>query len=231
MKDLFLMNVSHELRTPQTVLGGFLELLKEHHGRLDSMTQAQMLTHALVSHEGLVDRVNRILDANAVMREIPVAKPEVISVHQILQEVLAHQVPGEIQAYTICLQVPERIMVWVDPQLLRQVLQNLLSNIFKYVPIQTEIHIEATQANSSSSVYLSIQDVGPGIPAEELPHLFERFVRLKRDLIGTTPGTGLGLYISKRFVEAMGGRIWVESTSCPGEGSRFCMTLPPYSPP
>jgi signal transduction histidine kinase len=59
---------------------------------------------------------------------------------------------------------------------------------------------------------------------------FERFVRLKRDLAGTTRGTGLGLYICKRLVEAMGGRIWVESSDQPGEGSRFYVVLPPVSP-
>ena len=83
----------------------------------------------------------------------------------------------------------------------------------------------------SSPVCLSVQDAGPGIPAEELPLLFEKFVRLKRDLAGSTRGTGLGLYICKQLVEAMGGRIWVESSGHLGEGSRFCVTLPPFSHP
>lgn len=73
-----------------------------------------------------------------------------------------------------------------------------------------------------------MQDAGPGIPPEELPLLFEKLVRLKRDLAGPTRGTGLGLYICKHLVEAMGGRIWVESSGRMGEGSRFCVTLPPY---
>ncbi len=231
LKDQFLLNVSHELRTPLTVLGGYLEMLKEHHERLDPMKQARMLTQALASQEALVDLVNRVLDATIVVSEIPSAKSEAICVHQLLQEVLAHLAPGDVQAYTICLQVPEQIMVWADPYLLRQVLQNLLSNAFKYVPKQTEIRIEATQETPSSPVHLSVQDAGPGIPVEELPLLFEKFVRLKRDLAGTTRGTGLGLYICKRLVEAMEGHIWVESSGRQGEGCRFCVTLPPFSPP
>jgi len=107
-------------------------------------------------------------------------------------------------------------------------LRNLFSNIFKYVPPYTEVSIEASQSTPSSPVYLSVQDRGPGIPPEEIPLLFEKFVRLKRDLAGPTRGTGLGLYICKRLVEAMGGRIWVESSGRPGEGSRFCLTLPPF---
>jgi signal transduction histidine kinase len=75
-------------------------------------------------------------------------------------------------------------------------------------------------------VCISVKDSGPGIPQDEIPLLFGQFVRLKRDLRGRVRGTGLGLYISKHLVEAMGGRIWVESTGIPGEGSRFCFTLP-----
>ncbi len=78
---------------------------------------------------------------------------------------------------------------------------------------------------------LSVQDAGPGIPPEELPLLFEKLVRLKRDLAGPTRGTGLGLYICKQLVEEMGGRIWVESSGRMGEGSRFCMTLLPFPLP
>jgi signal transduction histidine kinase len=123
--------------------------------------------------------------------------------------------------------VDEQVLMWADPQYLYRVLQNLLSNIFKYVPVQTVITIEATQPTPSSLVYLCVQDEGPGIPPEELPRLFEKFVRLKRDLAGSRRGTGLGLYICKQLVEAMGGRIWVESSGLMGEGSRFCMSLLP----
>jgi signal transduction histidine kinase len=230
MKDQFLLNVSHELRTPVTVLGGTLELLKEYYDLLEPMQRERALTHALASQEALADLINRVLDTTTVVSEIPLAKPEATCVSQLLQEVLACLEPSDVEAYTICLHVPVQIIVWADPLLLRQVLQNLFSNIFKYVPKQTEIHIETTQATPSSPVCLSIQDAGPGIPLEELPLLFEKFVRLKRDLAGITPGMGLGLYICKRLVEAMKGRIWAESSGRPGEGCRFCLALPPFSP-
>src|SRR6266851_1403468 len=165
------------------------------------------------------------------LRQTARAQSEVVCVHQLLQEELAQLAPGNVETYTFCLQVPEHLLVWADPQFLRQVLRNLLSNIFKYVPTQTEIRIEATQTAPSSPVCLSVQDAGPGIPAEELPLLFEKFVRLKRDVAGTTRGTGLGLYICKRLVEAMGGSMWVESSGRLGEGSCFCVTLPSFSPP
>lgn len=116
-------------------------------------------------------------------------------------------------------------MVRADPLFLRQVLHNLLGNIFKYVPVETEICIAVTQDDPASPVQFSVQDEGPGIPADELPSLFDKFVRLKRDLAGSTRGTGLGLYLCKQYVEAMGGRIWVESPVYQGRGSRFCFTL------
>jgi signal transduction histidine kinase len=75
-----------------------------------------------------------------------------------------------------------------------------------------------------------VQDGGPGIPPADIPLLFGKFVRLKRDMVGSVRGTGLGLYISKQMVENMGGRIWVESTGVPGEGSRFCFTLDALPP-
>jgi signal transduction histidine kinase len=226
LKDQFLLNVSHELRTPLTMLGGSLELLDEHGEHLDPMEWAQMLKDARAGQEELVDLVNRVLDATTVMGEIPGSQPEGVHIHQLVQEVLASLSP--LQAYTIRLQIPEQIVAWADPQLLSLVLRNLLTNILKYVPTQTEITISATQLTPSSPVSLAVQDAGPGIPPEELPLLFEKFVRLKRDLAGATRGTGLGLYICKRLVKEMGGQIWVESSGHMGEGSRFCLTLPPY---
>ena len=129
--------------------------------------------------------------------------------------------------------VDETLFVWADAQLVRQVLRNLLSNAFKYAPQQTLIVVSTRidenlpPANvPASSVVICVKDHGPGIPAEDMPFLFEKFVRLKRDLTGSVRGTGLGLYISKRLIEAMEGRIWVESSGVPGEGSCFCFTLP-----
>jgi signal transduction histidine kinase len=229
MKDQFLLNVSHELRTPVTVLGGSLELLKDYAEQLGSLERERALDQALVSQEALSELINRVLDTTRMAGDTFLPKPEAIGVYRVLREVLACLAPHEVEAYTICLHVPERLMVWADPILLRQVLQNLFSNIFKYVPRQTEVHVETMQATPASPVYLSIQDAGPGIPPEELPLLFEKFVRLRRDLAGTPSGLGLGLYICRQFVEAMKGRIWAESSGRPGEGSRFCLTLPPFA--
>jgi signal transduction histidine kinase len=230
LKDQFLLNVSHELRTPLTSLAGFLDLFATYYEHMDPVTRAQMLKEAQASQVELVALVERVLDATRVVGDIPEAKPEAVNIQHLLQEVLNALAPGDRAAYLIHVQVNEQVMTWADPLFLRQVLHNLLANIFKYVPRQTEICIEVTQTAPSSPVYLSVQDEGPGIPVDEQPLLFEKFVRLKRDLAGSTRGTGLGLYLCKQYIEAMGGRIWIESPAHEGRGSRFCLTLPPVPP-
>lgn len=227
LKDQFLLNVNHELRTPLTALSGYLDMLTAYHEHMDTMKRTQMLKEAQASQVELFALVERVLDASKVVGDIPVPKPEAVNLQHLLHEVLDALSPGDRAAYLIHLQVSEQMMVWADPLFLRQVLHNLLANIFKYVPRETEICIEATQATPSSPVYLSVQDEGPGIPLDEQPLLFEKFVRLKRDMAGTTRGTGLGLYLCKQYIEALGGRIWVESPGHKDLGSRFCFTLPP----
>ena len=230
LKDQFLEHVSHELRTPLTVLGSSLELLKEYLDLLDPAERIQLLTRALANYEELVSLVNGVLEAVTVTGAFPPTRSEGVAVREVVEKVLAHLDPRDVEAYTIRLQVAEHVQVWADPQFLYHVLQNLLSNIFKYVPTQTTIYVEATQPAPFAPVCLIVQDAGPGIPPEELSLLFEKFVRLKRDLGGPIRGTGLGLYICKRLVEAMDGHIWVESAGRMGEGSRFCVALPPFSP-
>jgi signal transduction histidine kinase len=230
LKDQFLLNVSHELRTPLAVLGNSLELLFGQYEYLNRIQRAEVLVLATKNHEELVSLVDRVLDAITIAKEFSPTRCKVVPVRQIVEEVLAHFDPRDVRAYMFHVYVPEQVVVWADPQFLRQVLRNLLGNIFKYVPKQTEIRIETAQPTPSSLVCLTVQDAGPGIPPEELPHLFEKFVRLRRDLAGKTRGMGLGLYLCKQLVEAMGGQIWVESSGRIGEGSRFCLTLPASSP-
>jgi signal transduction histidine kinase len=227
LKDQFLLHVNHELRTPLAVLGSFLELFREHFDLMEPAERNLLLNRALANYDELVHLVNGVLDTVAVTGALPPARCEGVPVRQVVQEVLEHLDPQRLQAYTIRLHVAEQLLAWASPQSLYHVLQNLFSNIFKYVPAQTTISIEATQPAPSSPVFLSVQDAGPGIPPEELPMLFEKFVRLKRDLAGPIRGTGLGLYICKCLVEAMGGKIWAESSGRQGEGSRFCLTLLP----
>ena len=234
LKDQFLINVSHELRTPLTEVYGYLHLLSENQNRLDSTLQTTFLRHAMNGCEDLKLLVSNVLDT--VDLDSQMKQPcnmQNVSVLQMVKGVIEQFEPRTVQNYQVQVQIDETFTVQADAQLMRQVLRNLLSNAFKYTPQQTAIVVSAQagedvpSANAAASqVAICVRDHGPGIAPDDIPLLFGKFVRLKQHLSGSVRGTGLGLYISKRLVETMGGRIWVESTGIPGEGSSFYFTLP-----
>jgi signal transduction histidine kinase len=165
--------------------------------------------------------------------QVTTPRLEALCIHTVIQDILRHMLDGQPSKHMLQVDIPEELAVWADRQQLRQVVRNLLSNAFKYSPDQAPIAIEVIPeqagqpgSETSPSICISIQDAGPGIPPDELPTLFHKFTRLKRDITGSVRGIGLGLYISKQFIEGMGGRIWVESTGITGEGCRFCIALP-----
>jgi signal transduction histidine kinase len=229
-KDQFIMNVSHELRTPLTQVYGFLELLIDYHGQLDSERQLTFLTRAKYGCQELIYLVNSVLDATRAGSDVAAPRMTNVQVLSIVHEVIDSLDPRQTNGYTFEIAVPDSISVMADSQYLRQILRNLVSNALKYSPRETVIHFAADLLeqfeNEKQVVRVCVKDNGPGIPPEEIHNLFQRFVRLERDMSGTVRGTGLGLYVCKQLVEAMGGKIWIESTGIAGEGSRFCFTLP-----
>ena len=237
LKDQLILNLSHELRTPLTGVYGYLELLGKYRQQLDEVQQANFIARAANGCAELHELISNILDVNQLNQEELKTPLEPIALAQFVQEMIDQWDPRTVGDHEICLNVPEDIVVQTHPQYLRQILRNLLSNALKYSPPHSRVLISATPDNSdpqgtifSSQVYICVKDEGPGIPPAEIALLFNKFIRLKRDLAGTVRGSGLGLYISKRLVEAMHGRIWVESSGKAGEGSRFCFLLPSASP-
>lgn len=113
-------------------------------------------------------------------------------------------------------------IAWIDPDRIQQVLANLLTNAAKYGAPGSEIHVDVS--DRGETIEMAVMNHGPGIAADELPRLFDRFWRARKARGSGTPGAGLGLYIAKGLVEANGGRIWVEST--PGETTTFHVLLP-----
>ena len=232
LKDQFLINVSHELRTPLTEVYGYLELLLIHGDQIDAATKMTFLKHAISGCEELTALINNVLDAIHTDDGTRPLHIQHVEVAQAVHDVLDQFDPRTIGNYIIQVKVSDTLSVEADPQSLRQVLRNLISNAFKYAPPQTQIIISATcedvgRRPTDGRIAVCVKDQGPGITAGEKELLFNKFIRLQRDLSGSVRGTGLGLYISKQLVEAMGGHIWVESAGIPGEGSSFCFTLPP----
>src|SRR5260370_35973408 len=153
--------------------------------------------------------VNHVLDATQASSKVKPPQIEAYSVVQVVREVLEHLDPRDKRDYRLHLDIPEHLTVRADQQYMRQVLRNLLSNAFKYCPKQTAVVIGAALSESTAQgtdppaqVGISVKDTGPGIPPTDLSLLFYSFGRLKRDLTGTTRGSGLGLYIIKQLDEA-----------------------------
>ncbi len=169
----------------------------------------------------------QVLDATQVSEQDIALNTQQVRLVDLVAGSMKRLDGGRFKCYTIQVNIPAYLTVLANAWAVHQVLQNLFSNIFKYVPPSTLITISASvQGIKEECVCLCVQDGGPGIPPDEAPHLFEQFARLKRDTSGNIRGAGLGLYISRKLVEAMGGTIWVESSGIQGQGSRFCFTLP-----
>ena len=230
LKDQLMLNLGHELRTPLTVVYGYLELLVALEGNLDSKVQMNFLKNAMSACDELQLLVNSLQDAGSTSKRMDAVHVEEVAVEAVVQEAVRYftsHTEFEEQENRIQLDIFGQLIVRVHALYVRQVLRNLISNALKYSPDGTPVVVSARcQGDDAAEVCISVQDAGPGIPADEIPLLFSQFVRLRRDISGPVRGIGLGLYISKQLVEAMGGHIWVESAGIPGQGSRFCFTLP-----
>jgi len=231
-KDQFILNVNHELRTPLTAISGFIELLLEYNERLDFQARTKFLKQAMDSCDDLQMLIGNVLDTLQIDSEKEHPSPQAFSVLQAIREVLEYTDPRWLHSHRVHLDISEELVIVANEQYFRQVLRNLLSNAFKYTPADTDVLVSAgpcdnaaQPSDSGLQVCIKVKDAGPGIPPDELSSLFNQFVRLKRDISGQVRGSGLGLFISKQMVEAMGGRIWAESAGIPGQGSCFCFTL------
>ncbi len=226
LKDQFIMTTSHELRTPLTAVQGYIELLSEHEMSLAPEVRSSFIAKARRGCDELSLMVNNIMDASRVEVEVEYVRlspvPIEESVHHVL-EILEAVIKRERREVKVNL--PADLFVAADTMRLRQVLLNLLSNALKYSPAGSDIEITSSVDHEQQEVTLRIRDYGHGVPPADQERLFERFVRLERDMNSPVRGAGLGLYISKRLIEAMGGRIWIESAGIPGKGSTFAFAL------
>ncbi len=244
LKDEFIASVNHELRTPLMTMQTYLEVLRSSPERIPPERMAAVLDQVGRVSDSLVELVQSILSTREIDREAMLISPEPVSVKQALDAAIplidprtAQQAPRDL-----VLDVPETLLVLGERVRLQQVLTNLISNAVKYSPPGTRIEVRAQLLQGSPTTgagrarrrgaaeptmaEITVRDYGHGIPPEQATLLFNRFVRLPRDLASKVTGTGLGLYLSRVQVESMHGRIWVESTGVDGEGSTFHLTLP-----
>jgi len=220
LKSDFVSMVSHELRAPLTNINGSIELMLSDDS-MDPETQRAMLRIIAEQTARLTRLVQGILNVSRIEARKLEIHPEVVFIRSTLEKVVR-----EIMQTTDrhVFELPDHSLppVWADPDRLQEILSNLLDNAVKYSPEGGTIRIGAQVLEDR--MVISVSDPGMGIPAKELDKIFEKFHRVDRGDARATYGHGLGLYISKRLVEAHGGNIWVESEL--GQGSTFYFTLP-----
>jgi PAS domain S-box-containing protein len=225
MKSEFLANMSHELRTPLNGIIGFAEFLIDGKPGPLNGKQSEYLSDILTSGRHLLQLINDVLD----LAKVEAGKMEInarqFSLRKAIDEVCAVAKPLAQKKYT-------RINVTVDPavdcvrldeQKLKQVLYNLLSNGIKFTGERGSVSIAAVP-NGSGSLSLVVSDDGIGLKGEDLSRLFREFEQIDGGIGRRYEGTGLGLALTRKFVELHGGTIRVESTY--GQGSTFIVTLP-----
>jgi len=213
-------DVAHELRTPLSNLSGYLEAVRDGVIKPDSDT-IRSLDEEASSLSRLVDDLQELSLADAGKLNL-ICQEEDIS-KLIKQAVAALQPQAEAKGLMISASLPDKLPpVSIDSHRIRQALHNLLENAVAHTNQGDSITITAWQ--QEKQVKISVVDTGEGIPADDLPNIFERFYRVDKSRTRATGGSGLGLTIAKRLVEAHGGQIEVESE--PGKGSTFTLTLP-----
>ncbi len=223
-KSEFLANMSHELRTPLNAIIGFSEvLLEKMFGELNEK-QEEYLQDILSSGQHLLALINDILDLSKVEAGKMELEPAVFNLRELLEGSLV-MVKERALAHglTLSLDIAEELDTFIgDERKVKQVLFNLLSNAVKFTPDKGKVSVTATKTDGV--VQVVVRDTGIGIAAEDQQQIFEAFQQVGKGTVGKAEGTGLGLALTKKFIELHGGQIWVESSL--GQGSAFTFTLP-----
>jgi PAS domain S-box-containing protein len=222
-KSEFLSSMSHELRTPMNAILGFGQLLEIETGLNED--QADYVNEMLKAGRHLLELINEVLDLSMIESGNINLSLEPLSCTELIKECFALVNPiAQGVGITINEAISDDYAVRADRTRLKQVLLNLLSNAIKYNRPQGDVEIRVSAQNGN--VRLAVSDTGYGIPAERQAELFQPFSRLGAE---DTPieGTGIGLTISRRLIEMMGGSIGVTSET--GRGSTFWIELPETS--
>jgi len=239
----FISTASHEMRTPVAAIEGYLALaLNEKVATVDSRAR-DYLEKARASTQHLGQLFQDLLTSAKAEDGRLTSHPTVVEMGEFLEQLTSDLrliaekkglfmefVSGTSSTAVINATKEERAservirplyFVYVDPDRLREVITNLFDNAVKYTP-EGKISIGLTGNDQVAQCY--IRDTGPGIPAEDVPHLFQKFYRVDNSATRTIGGTGLGLFICRKIVELYNGRIWVESEV--GKGSTFYINFP-----
>ena len=220
MQDEFISTISHELRTPLGFIKGYVTTLLREDIQWEESKRQEFLRIIDDEADRLRELIDNLLDSSRLESGTLSMTLEPTRLPPIIRDVVK-RVQGAHPDMQIAVDIPEEKfpILRLDSTRIAQVLDNFLNNARKYAP---ESHVEVRIRRQERNILVEVEDQGPGIAPEHLSHLFERFYRVTNDQ--SIRGTGLGLYISRKIVEAHGGEVGVESEL--GKGTRFYFTLP-----
>jgi signal transduction histidine kinase len=226
MKSEFVATVSHDLRSPLTLMRGYATML-DTVGELNEQ-QVGYVKKIVTGVENMSRLVNNLLDLGRIEFGVGLQVENVLVMDIIERVTSALQLQASQKNIQLTLELPRDMpsMVEADQSLLHQAVYNLVENAIKYTPPLGKVTIRTV--SQQDYLIFAIEDSGIGIPAEDVPHLFEKFYRGKQREARSQPGSGLGLAIVYSIAESHRGRIWVESTV--GKGSTFFLQVPLVQP-
>lgn len=240
----FISTASHEMRTPVAAIEGYLALaLNEHVSKIDAKAREYLeKAHMSTQHLGQLfqDLLTSAKAEDGRLTSHPVVTDMGAFIEQLAEDLRfsaqkkglsmefvtnSHEDPGMIDASAGMGRTIQPIYYAnVDPDRIREVITNVFDNAVKYTE-QGKVSLAIT--GNEEIVQIRVSDTGPGIPADDIPHLFQKFYRVDNSATRSIGGTGLGLFICRKIVELYNGRIWAESTV--GKGSTFFINLPRIS--
>ncbi|MBI4288931.1 MAG: GAF domain-containing protein [Chloroflexi bacterium] len=224
MKSGFLMTVAHQLKTPLSAIKASAGMLQEVIGPKATVSQKRLLANVDRGTHSLEMEIGKLLEFLKIKTAAVRLDVEAIDVRSIVSSAADQVLPSiKGKGQSLVLHMSESpIMAQVDRSKVESILLNLLGNANKFTPAGGKIDVNVQAADSNLTV--EVCDTGQGIASDALEHLFEAFYEVKDQAASATGSSGLGLALTKSLVELHGGKIWVDST--PGEGSRFCFSLP-----
>lgn len=232
MKQEFVSNVTHELRSPMTSIRGYLDLLLQEAAGPISSTQKDYLSVVKNSAVRLARFIDNLLDVAKIEAGKLKLTPEDSSIYDLAHEMEVLFKPQLDEKHLTFSNKVSKTLThgFVDKDKLAEVFINLTSNAIKFMPDNG--HLEIQGVEGANHLEISLHDTGPGIPADMIGKLFNKFEQVtgNQGHVRKHKGTGLGLTICKGIIEAHGGKIWIKSPAPWGKGTAFYFTIPKITP-
>ena len=223
-KNEFLGIAAHDLKNPLSAIQGWAEMITEDYDNMDRDEVVDVANLIVDSSRRMFELIRNLLDVNAIESgkiNLSVDKVDILPILQILFKHYKKQ--AKIKNITLDLHTPEnQYHALVNKNTVHQILDNLISNAIKYSPYDKRVYIRITQ--NKNWVRCEIEDEGPGLSLADQKKLFGKFTRLTPKPTGAEHSTGLGLFIVKKLINAMNGKVWCESEL--GKGTTFFVKFP-----